>query len=390
MRYLIHVGIFALIAGGGAALLTAVAINTDRVISSRLGTRVQTATLWDRIERAPTRGLHTLGHFVAIVVAVEAAVLPMSLVADALIPFEPFSQLETMGLLTWSIYIAMRPLLYGFVVVVGALVRHKASRDEALGVLATVTAPKGAFTTSKRALADAAVALGSESRPGLRVLDVRGLTTDAVNAAIIPGHRGRSAVYITPGFAEQFTLAEQRAVFAHLLARDASGDARRELDQSIGIGATVSAVAGFVGDHPWMTLIGVGAWVWGLLALGSGAARIPGTDSKYLAPVMMLHMMPVAFAVFCLAWQGMQRWALRGPHTLSATYWDAMAVFALKEPEAVLSALRTFSRGEGRVPGAWIGPGLFYTWPFEQPPAVTSLEAQRIERLARVLPVSIA
>ncbi len=77
----------------------------------------------------------------------------------------------------------------------------------------------GTLKETRSALKDMSLAAGFEHAPPLYVID-----TDRVNAFALGRMPARAVVGVTRGFTEKLSVADQRAVFANLMARIVSGE----------------------------------------------------------------------------------------------------------------------------------------------------------------------
>ncbi|GAB4275967.1 MAG: zinc metalloprotease HtpX [Coriobacteriia bacterium] len=222
--------------------------------------------------------------------------------------------------------------------------------------LGAEVAKPGEYLESKRALHDMSLAAGFRMPPPLYVID-----SPAVNAAVVGRSPETAAVAVTRGLAVRLTLAEERAVYAHLLARVNARDM---------LWATVSTVL----MHP--------VWLWKKRywdvvpfkeAPGAGGTQVVSWSRSrtglVLADTDMVGDSCLVFPPYVVA-VVIAHYMMVGQHRAhvrSAEFADAAALMMLKDPDAMRRALRKVVDEDNYVRGcegqyaqffyAWTGEG---------------------------------
>lgn len=251
--------------------------------------------------------------------------------------------------------------LVGSIALAWALFTLSRSETWLLKRLAAVFVPKGELIDTKMALKDMAIAVGAPVAPALYLIE-----NTNVNAFIFAARRRRAVVGVTRGLVDRLSLDEQRAVFANLMARLASGDT--------------------------IVSTGVAALMWPLQAWRDRALLRNSNESeeelarrrKEESSAGVLIFFGIALAVvgeMFAYWQ--RRNQLR-----SAEKADAEGMLLLKDPRAMLSALDRCVRYDNVVPQAGETFGdLFYCWTGDSTNDDDDPEWERAARLREVLGV---
>jgi Zn-dependent protease with chaperone function len=231
--------------------------------------------------------------------------------------------------------------------------------------------PKGEWLPTKMALKDMAIASGLQVSPSLWALD-----TPNVNAFVFaaPGHR--PVLGVTRGFVERFSVAEQRAVFANLVARIVSGD--------IAVSSTVaSLLAPLQWYRSYRLTIDREEDARLLTTAAEAAQRTPQAGNAGCAVVpFILAAFPAVIATELLA--ALQRRS----HLIASEKADAEGMLLLKDPRVMLSALERAIRFNNNVVEADEALGdLFYCWTGDSTDDDTDPEWHRGARLREVLGV---
>ncbi|MCX8006521.1 MAG: M48 family metalloprotease [Coriobacteriia bacterium] len=227
----------------------------------------------------------------------------------------------------------------------------------------------GELKETRSALKDMSLAAGFEHAPPLYVIE-----TDRVNAFVIGRSPARTVVGVTRGFSEKLSVADQRAVFANLMARVLSGDA---------LWATaVSALAGPV---------------WALR--DSGLPRENRTEASWTQACQSMrsdvaHQMgpPLlgwwVFLTFVVVLTEVLAYWHREVAWRAAEKADAEGMLLLRDPGEMLAALERVLDRNNHVPTAGDAYSLlFYCWSgFGFAPEYDP-QARRVARLREVLGV---
>ena len=249
-------------------------------------------------------------------------------------------------------------------------------------------APLGEMLDTKHALKEMSLAAGFDPAPELFVLD-----SSSVNALCLARGKARPFVVVTRGLVERFSRDEQKAVFAHLLARLRSGD--------VHWATAVSALMAPI-------------WKWREASLGTEDRDVPvvlladeppgafaGGDSRHrvrwddaTAPLegasevwMLVAWAWVTYVMAIIASEivllGHHRSHLAGAITA-----DAEGMLLLKDPVLMLRTLRRAIEADNRVRLALpMYAGLFYIWAGDDLTDEDDPDWQRVERLREVVGV---
>lgn len=222
--------------------------------------------------------------------------------------------------------------------------------------------PKGELIPTKMALKDVSIAAGFTLAPALYMVDA-----SSVNAFVFAARRRRAVIGITRGFAERLSADEQRAVFANLVARLASGDT--------------------------IVSTGVTALLWPLHAWRDRVIRGQNDhmDREMAGQVVEAYEVGLLVWVFgfALAFVG-EVFAAGHRHKQlrTAEKADAEGMLLLKDPPAMLSALEKCVRYDNVVVAAGETFGdLFYCWTGDSTNDEDDPEWKRVARLREVLGV---
>ena len=178
--------------------------------------------LWDRVDANRVK----LAGYVALFVASAVVVFDLLFLAfgGCLLAFV-LADAGAWGAL--GLFFERNPLapieamsvLFGVAALSWALFTLSRSEKWLLRRLGAVLVPKGEMLDTKMALKDMAIASGASVAPALYLIE-----NSTVNAFVFAARRRRAVVGITRGLADKLSVDEQRAVFANLVARLASGD----------------------------------------------------------------------------------------------------------------------------------------------------------------------
>ncbi|HSK46389.1 MAG TPA: M48 family metalloprotease [Coriobacteriia bacterium] len=323
--------------------------------------------LWDRVDR---NRLLLLGHLcvfavlgaawfgaVMLVVFLGLAVagaatnwwllaLPLRLLAG--------TTWQQAALHVWTLGIVVT-LLYEWV----ALARSERSL---LGRLGAEFVPKGERLVAKMALKDMAIAAGMPVAPAL--YEVRNTN---VNAFVAEALGRRPVVGVTSGFLDRLSEAEQRAVFANLVARVRCGDTR--------VATAITALMAPL--QRWRTR--------------HEAGQNASMDREMLGyePVNEgLEQFPLFFGIPMVVLGEIVAATHRHSQLRTAEKADAEGMLLLKDPPAMLSALERCVELDNVVPTAGEAYGeLFYCWTGDSTNDDDDPEWRRVARLREVLGV---
>lgn len=208
-------------------------------------------------------------------------------------------------------------------------VMHFASMNILETVGAEPTSPDGLHEL-KSSLEDMCLAAGLTATPRLWLIH-----SDTVNAMAVGMKPEDSSVAVTTGMLERLPLPQMRAVFAHLLARIVSGEIAR---------ATARAAL---------------------------VAAIPNTEKDSIQRAVK------NLADFA-CWRSSKVLLEKG---------DPDALFLLKDPDAMLAALRSIDRNDNAILNAAGAIGnLFVSWPdpSDETPERAMRDRQRVRRVIRL------
>jgi Zn-dependent protease with chaperone function len=252
-------------------------------------------------------------------------------------------------------------LIVGLCALAWALVTLSRSEKWLITRFGAQLVPKGELVDTKMALKDMAIAAGLPISPALHIIE-----NSTVNAFVFSAHRRRAVLGVTRGFVNKLDIAEQRAVFANLVARLARGD----------------------------TIVdtGVASLLWPLNAWRDRKLEDQneemdrqfsdqGDDPAVSGPLLVFGFaLAIVGEVFAF---GQRHRQLR-----AAEKGDAEGMLLLKEPTAMLSALEKAVRYDNVVPGAGdTFSDLFYCWTGDSTNDENDPEWERVARLREVLGV---
>jgi Zn-dependent protease with chaperone function len=321
--------------------------------------------LWDRIERNRFK----TGAF--LVMFVGAAALSAGLFVGiaggflGLVLVSPSGTDDYFRMLPWLIVAA---LVFGSVLAIVHVIRMLTEPERRLpGQFGAVLSETGTLIETKSALHDMALAAGFQHAPPLWLIE----DCERVNAFALGLSEDSAIVGVTRGFIDRLSTDSQRAVFANLTARLAAGDTFSETVVSAIMGPIWASRAsqlrkqeGQEEDASLRTAVEVGSGVGG----GVVAGFVLGALAVVLTEVLMA---------------GHERAALA-----AAEKADTEGMLLLKDPQAMLQALKDVLEANNTVPGAGEAYSmLFYCWagfgyaPEDDP------EMERLGRLREVLGV---
>lgn len=326
--------------------------------------------LWDRVDRNRIK----LAFYVAVFVVVSVAVLDALLVAFGCCLTIYAFRMRMVGVSalgegapTSGEALASLPIgasiLFAAAALGWAIFAIMRSEHWLLRRLRAELVPKGELIDTKMALKDMAIAAGLPVSPAL--YRVPGSN---VNAFVFAARRRRAVLGVTDGFLTKLTVRQQRAVFANLVARLASGDV---------ISAT--GVAALMDPLYWWR--------------DSRMADDPLTfsnDPEALAVERDARSMLV-FVVFGIAMAVVGELiaaAHRRGQLKTAEKADAEGMLLLKDPSAMLDALERCVELDNVVPqGSEALADLFYCWPGDSTNDEDDPEWERVARLREVVGV---
>ena len=315
--------------------------------------------LWERIDRNKRR-------YALLVVVYVLAVTAFSLFV--FYGFPAFALLflaagEDVLLLSWRTF-GVAALVDLLLVSLYTLYMLERSETVVLRRLGAERVSHGEEPETKRALHDMAVAAGFDHPPPLYMLD-----SSAVNAMVVGRGPRTGAVAVTRGLARRLDIAEERAVYAHLLSRLNARDTAW---------ATVSTVL----MHPlWVwkkryydvvpferpagsTYAGIGiAGPRSMVAdsfMGGWRGAPDGTEFSDMRGDTCLLFPPYVVAVVAAHYMMAGQ---RAAQLRSAEFADAAGMMLLKDPQAMVSALEKVVREENHVSGCGGQYAqFFYAW----------------------------
>lgn len=290
--------------------------------------------LWERIDRNKRR--YWLLVAVYIVATAGSAVFVMWLV----VIFVP-------GVMWTGPSLSLVALVTLLVVALYTLYMIGNSEKVVLRRIGAEIVPAGQYLETRKALHDMSLAAGLKGSPPLYLID-----SASVNAMVVGRSSESGAIAVTRGLTAQLDLAEERAIYGHLLSRLTARDLAW---------ATVSTVL----MHP--------LWVWKKAyydvvpfeevptrtlaepraqTLPMGGRDMQG-DSCLLFPP---YVVAVVVAQYLMLGQ-------RRSQRYSAEFADAAGLLLLKDPDAALSALEKVVRAENYVKGCGGQYAqFFYAW----------------------------
>lgn len=259
-------------------------------------------------------------------------------------------------------------------------------------------APAGSHPGFEAVVAEMALAAGLSEPPAVVVLD-----TPVVNAYALGASRSKPTIGVTQGLLAALTTDEQRAVVAALVARVLSGDilfatALAALMGPLKLirGSGRALIEGGGGCADGCAGSGCADGCSGIGDAGDGCGclfdALDDTDSGggcLAAAGVAVFMVVVAVityvAVVGAAWL-VTLWG-RLLHRTAYEKADAEGMLLLKDPSAMLSALRKAMASDTTIADGDLSyDGIFYT-PTSGTPKVERAEARRFKRLAEVLGV---
>ncbi|NTU71581.1 MAG: M48 family metalloprotease [Coriobacteriia bacterium] len=323
--------------------------------------------LWDRVDRNRVR----LAGYVVLFIGGSAigsmalAAVPLAFVRSLLI--------HDVGVSPWGLFVRDVAVLGGVMAAIAAgwatftLLR---SEKWLLARFSAVLVPTGELLDTKFALKDMAIAAGLPVAPALYRIP-----ESNTNAFVFSANRRRPVIGITEGFTAKLTLEQQRAVFAHLVARLAAGDTI----VSTGITALMWPMhawreARLVSDEPEFLVRSLDA-----------IAEIPDDRPPVDRGGAVFYIVFVAgfslLAEFVAAGH-------RGTQLTTAEKADAEGMLLLKDPVAMLSALTAVIERNNVVTAAGeTFAELFYCWTGIASDDEEDPEWRRVARLREVLGV---
>lgn len=237
--------------------------------------------------------------------------------------------------------------------------------------------PKGDLIESKMALKDMAIASGETVAPSFHLIE-----NSTVNAFVFASGSRRPALGVTRGLVDKLTIAEQRAVFANLMARVASGDTA--------VATAITALATPLHAFRDWRLTSTDEQFApdrhsrrrGWTSDGEVAAD-PDPFGGEGALALLFPVMAGAILAGEFIAAGHRRSQL---HTAERA--DAEGMLLLKDPPAMLSALEKAVRYDNVVPHAGSAfAELFYCWTGDSTNDDEDPEWERVARLREVLGV---
>jgi len=309
--------------------------------------------LWDRVDANRLRLAAYVALFVvSAVVVFDVMFILLGGVFVLLIGGTAEGALQLLGVLS---------ALFALAALAWALFTLSRSEKWLLRRLGATLVPKGELLDTKMALKDMAIASGAVVAPALYLID-----NSTVNAFLFAARRRRAVVGVTRGLVDKLSVDEQRAVFANLIARLASGDT--------------------------IVSTGVAALMWPLQAWRDRTLEVQNEemDREFtgLAPRETAGGSLILFG-FAMAIVGelFAFWQRRG-QLRTAEKADAEGMLLLKEPDAMLSALERCVRYDNVVPQAGeTFADLFYCWTGDSTNDDDDPEWERVARLREVLGV---
>lgn len=237
--------------------------------------------------------------------------------------------------------------------------------------------PRGELLDTKFALKDMALAAGLRVAPALYLM-----RETSTNAFVFAARRRRAVIGVTEGFTTKLTVDEQRAVFANLIARLASGDAM----VSTGVTALMWPVHAWRLSRMTAEAEAESAALAQDAPLGErteDAARIYARGAADGA-IVLYFFFAIGFAILAELVAGGHRRA----QLSTAEKADAEGMLLLKDPCAMLSALKRCVELNNLVPAAGESfAELFYCWTGVSTNDEDDPEWLRVARLREVLGV---
>lgn len=330
--------------------------------------------LWDRVDRNRFRLVAYLVVFAVVcsvaigagIAFAAAALLALSTVAEAPRALVPGLRWLLSGGV-WRIW--MVALFLALVYEAWALGR---SEKWLVRRLDAGLVPKGVLLETKMALKDMAIASGQDVAPALYVMD-----TPNVNAFVFKAPGRRAVLGVTHGLVDKLSLREQRAVFANLVARLASGDTM-----------VSSAVTSLLAPLQWYRGHRIRALdVEDAFMRKAAERRKQNPAAEDTSPLSSVVLLLPFLAPMILAGEILAA-AQRRSQLTAAEKADAEGMLLLKDPDPMLSALERCVRLNNNVPLADESLGdIFYCWTGDSTDDEDDPEWQRVKRLREVLGV---
>ncbi len=320
--------------------------------------------LWDRVDANRVKLAGYVALFVVSAVVVFDALFLLfggCLLAFVLADAGEWGAFETIFNRNPLAPIEIMSALFGIAALGWALFTLSRSEKWLLKRLGAVLVPKGELLETKMALKDMAIASGAPVAPALHLIE-----NSTVNAFVFAARRRRAVIGVTRGLVDKLSIDEQRAVFANLVARLASGDTI----VSTGVAALMWPVQ-----------------AWRDRALDSQNAEMDreltgAPDQGPVSGPLILFGFPLAIVGELFAF-----WQRRG-QLRTAEKADAEGMLLLKDPPAMLGALERCVRYDNVVPQAGETFGdLFYCWTGDSTNDDEDPEWERVARLREVLGV---
>ena len=356
--------------------------------------RFRPQPLWVRVERNRVK----LAVFVVAFVIGSAVLLTASMVAlpGALfgIPYTSDVPGESAGY--WTSYRTVVLGAFGVLLAAGSLaaaVQLANAEDWVRNRFKGTAAMPGDHPAFEAVVTEMALAAGLPSPPAIVVLD-----TDAINAYALGTGRARAVIGATRGFLATVPPAEQRAVVAALVARILSGDilfatalaalmgplkAVRGSAKAIAAGGSGCVDSGCADACCSMPDLGDGC---GCLFDGADGDSSAGCLGVVGVGVFIVVVAVITYAAVVSAAWIVTFWG-RALHRTAYEKADAEGMLLLKDPEAMLSALRRSITADTTIAdGDPSYDGIFYT-PTSGRPHIERAERRRLLRLAEVLGV---
>lgn len=361
--------------------------------------RFRPQPLWVRVDRNRAK----LAAFVVLFISGSAVLLTGALVAvpGLLFGWAFTTDEPSVAEWYWSDFRLLLLASFGILLVIGSIiaaVQLANAEDWVRNRFKGKAAKPTDYSAFSGALSDMAIAAGLTEVPGIVVLD-----TPAINAYALGTNRSRAFIGATRGFLESVPADEQRAVVAALVARIISGDilfatalaalmgplkAVRGSGKAV-LAGTAGCLDGGLANAFWsdgcsgMSDASDGCGCLFDAMSDESPAGCLGAIGTF-AFVVVIAVITYA-AVVGAAWV-VTLWG-RLLHRAAYEKADAEGMLLLKDPEAMLSALKravaadtTISDGDASY------DGIFYT-PTSGTPRVERAEKRRIRRLAEVLGV---
>ncbi len=330
--------------------------------------------LWDRIDRNRFRLLLYLTLFATVFAAFVSVFIAALGVATLHLYTDDGSPSPVRAFGHWTFADGpWRPVVIGLVLAIAyeawALLRSERWLIKRLG--ATFVA-KGDALDTKMALKDMTIAAGLPVAPALYLLD-----TTNINAFVFKAPGRRSVLGVTSGLMSRFSVDEQRAVFANLVARLTSGDTM-----------VSSAVASLLAPLQWYRAHRVRMLDEedAMMRRALEERRADPFAQRQTALPASAIFLPVLFPLILVG--EILAAAQKRSHLVASEKADAEGMLLLKDPASMLSALERAIRLNNNILAADQSLGdLFYCWTGDTPDDETDPEWHRVARLREVLGV---